>query len=769
VRDDDFDRRRARSGASAEVSFDRTRVPGKATLVDADRARSSGDSAAPGKRTLVQDEYDHQSHGLGRDPAVEVEFHVRKARELIAKLAADPATPNGRIARSDLQCHLSDAKHAAAQCSRDARGNEAVASVFQVLLDAHPFVDATRSEAPDAIAQRGIQGPDQRLPFHDEIQRAFGPHDVSGIHAHVGGAAADASRDLGARAYAHGDHVAFASAPSLELAAHEAAHVIQQRAGVSLKGIDGGANDAYELHADAVASAVVRGESAAPLLANLPAGTGGSTSHAVQRKKGDEPAGHSAFSPPEYVQKYLSQIRDAISDRLGSVGLDAPHPRLGWVDQAGAIAAITGAIWSYVRAVPDQALKRLMMLAQPADLYAIVDHVRRDAGGVGWQPQVGQAIALAFDEPVVRSLTRMGPRLRVQLDLAGKMPRASDLVASCPLDGLIAEVLVKPGLLLADPHKPKGNDTPGRPFAHGVREVEYTWMGKQDPQLWNWIHVTAPANATVEHVAHTPLFGDHVQDGSEQAYRIAASPPYFGIPFETAKRVPEAFGAAPEDVKQRLAHGEGPRFADSSPLAKSTASDEAALAQAPNARKGDLPLEHALERVDHQLAFLQRELGPWKLADRLAGASGFADRRRAELRSDRRTANKWTNAVAQQERTLFAVSSDIAELLRGFGERGATPDHAAQLSPYVRVLDAYAHAAGASHVAALGEGALAEARRQRDLLPMGTGRGPDRSCTDARSRSARRGAELRYRRLRGRDDAARRTRRGSSPPRSAGR
>jgi hypothetical protein len=243
-------------------------------------------------------------------------------------------------------------------------------------------------------------------------------------------------------------------------------------------------------------------------------------------------------------------------------------------------------------------------------------------------------------------------------------------------------------------------------------------MGKQDPQLWNWIHVTAPANATVEHVAHTPLFGDHIQDGSEQAYRIAASPPYFGIPFETAKRVPEAFGAAPEDVKQRLAHGEGPRFADSSPLAKSTASDEAALAQAPGARKGDLPLDHALERVDHQLAFLQRELGPWKLADRLAGASAFADRRRAELRSDRRTANKWTNAVAQQERTLFAVSSDIAELIRGFSERGATPDHAAQLSPYVRVLDAYAHAAGASHVAAQGEGALAEARRQRDLLPM---------------------------------------------------
>ena len=244
MRDDDFDRRRAGHGVSADASFDRPRVPGKATLVEADLAQSSPDSGAPGKRTLVQDAYDRQSPAHGRDPAVEVEFHVRKAHELIAKLAADPATSNGRITRADLRCHLADAKHAAAQCSSDA-GQQAVASVFQVLLDARPLSIAMRSEVPDAIAQRGIEGPDQRWPFHDEIQRAFGLHDISGIRAHVGGVAADASRDLGARAYAHGDHVAFASAPSLELAAHEAAHVVQQRAGVSLKGIDGGANDAY--------------------------------------------------------------------------------------------------------------------------------------------------------------------------------------------------------------------------------------------------------------------------------------------------------------------------------------------------------------------------------------------------------------------------------------------------------------------------------------------------------------------------------------------
>jgi hypothetical protein len=36
--------------------------------------------------------------------------------------------------------------------------------------------------------------------------------------------------------YATGNHVAFKGAPNLHTAAHEAAHVVQQRGGVQLKG-----------------------------------------------------------------------------------------------------------------------------------------------------------------------------------------------------------------------------------------------------------------------------------------------------------------------------------------------------------------------------------------------------------------------------------------------------------------------------------------------------------------------------------------------------
>src|SRR5262249_38944533 len=77
-----------------------------------------------------------------------------------------------------------------------------------------------------AAAADGLAGPSTALPHLDAIQASFGDHDVRGVHAHVGGAATDASERMGAQAYASGGEVAFASAPDLHTAAHEAAHVV---------------------------------------------------------------------------------------------------------------------------------------------------------------------------------------------------------------------------------------------------------------------------------------------------------------------------------------------------------------------------------------------------------------------------------------------------------------------------------------------------------------------------------------------------------------
>jgi|GEM_PF-6382772 len=134
---------------------------------------------------------------------------------------------------------------------------------------------------PHAVARRGAGGRPERLPHLDLIQRAFGLHNISDIHAHTGPDAAAASRALGERAYALGDNVVLGSGVDLHTVAHEAAHVVQQRSDIQLAGGFGEAGDRYEQHADRVADAVVRGDSAQSLLDEL-AGGDGTASTALQ-------------------------------------------------------------------------------------------------------------------------------------------------------------------------------------------------------------------------------------------------------------------------------------------------------------------------------------------------------------------------------------------------------------------------------------------------------------------------------------------------------
>jgi hypothetical protein len=118
------------------------------------------------------------------------------------------------------------------------------------------------------------------------------------VTAHEGPAARDAARSLGAEAYAHGDAVAFASSPDLHTAAHEAAHVVQQRRGVQLKGGIDQPGDAHERHADAVADAVVAGRSAAPLLDQF-AGSGPPDAAVQRTTAAGDTGGDPAVAPPK--------------------------------------------------------------------------------------------------------------------------------------------------------------------------------------------------------------------------------------------------------------------------------------------------------------------------------------------------------------------------------------------------------------------------------------------------------------------------------------
>ena len=125
------------------------------------------------------------------------------------------------------------------------------------------------------IAAQGLQGSGRPLTHLDTLQRAFGRHDIRGMREHTGPAAELALEVLGAEGYMRGGRMAVAGSPDLYIQAHEAAHGVQQAAlgdRMPLPDGIGVAGDQYEQQADAVADAVLRGESAQPLLDQVTAG-----------------------------------------------------------------------------------------------------------------------------------------------------------------------------------------------------------------------------------------------------------------------------------------------------------------------------------------------------------------------------------------------------------------------------------------------------------------------------------------------------------------
>ena len=172
-----------------------------------------------------------------------------------------------------------------------------------------------------AAAAEGTSGAGGSLPHLDVIQRSFGRHDVSHVRAFTDDGASHSARAMGAEAYATGDRVAFAGAPSLHTAAHEAAHVVQQRAGVHLAGGVGQVGDRYEQHADAAADAVVRGASAEAILdAEAPGGGGGAApaiGDNVQHKIGYEFETNARVRSKEGKQYKMLSKGDSLSKKRG--------------------------------------------------------------------------------------------------------------------------------------------------------------------------------------------------------------------------------------------------------------------------------------------------------------------------------------------------------------------------------------------------------------------------------------------------------------------
>ena len=220
---------------------------------------------------------------------------------------------------------------------------------MRVQLRAMSHDDGARALSPNAprahgVAARGLRGASARLPHLDTLQSAFGHHDVSTVQAKIGGSAATACDGLGAMAYASGGQVAFGSSPDLHTAAHEAAHVVQQRAGLQLNDGLGRPGDRWERHADAVADAVVQGRSAAPLLDAVASGAGSSTSVQLRPHKKKKPRGEKDFNKGDEITSSASDVKTR--GRMG-VNTALTTARISGLQYAMQVKSVTQAFESY--------------------------------------------------------------------------------------------------------------------------------------------------------------------------------------------------------------------------------------------------------------------------------------------------------------------------------------------------------------------------------------------------------------------------------------
>jgi hypothetical protein len=248
----DHDGRRRGSGDSLPGSHGAERrelpVVGKQSLVEKEfgapvgpgpwvQRRSGGpaaDTDVPGKQSLVEKEFGAP---------------VRPGGDVQRRSAADEAGPASAPRPSSLMQRIF-----AMDDQRSVQRREAAPAAGGDPASVH------------AAAAQGVATPASLLPHGTTMQQLFGRHDVSNVQAHTGPEAAASANEMGAQAYATGNHVVLGGQTDLHTVAHEAAHAVQQRGGVQLKGGVGTAGDVYEQHADAVADAVVRGQSAEALL-----------------------------------------------------------------------------------------------------------------------------------------------------------------------------------------------------------------------------------------------------------------------------------------------------------------------------------------------------------------------------------------------------------------------------------------------------------------------------------------------------------------------
>ncbi|HWU88901.1 MAG TPA: DUF4157 domain-containing protein [Kofleriaceae bacterium] len=414
-----------------------------------------------------------------------------------------------------------------------------------------------------AIAERGVAGAGAPLPHHDAVQASFGRHDIGGIKSQVGGEAAAASAAVGARGYAVGDRVAFADEPDLHTAAHEAAHVVQQRRGVALKDGIGEAGDVYEQHADAVADAVVAGRSAEGLLDRM-AGTGAAATPAaprgaIQKKTeaeryhataNDSGGGVTAVTAQQWMWSWGPLVMTRLGAWLSGAAFHLTSPFVRWRSSGSAdfaasmwapMTSLSGKGQQYAHLGPmiaPDALDTVINAGRDAavtdNLSPIDDTPLQARGAFEFREGVIDELGKLLTKRIIESLARTVPRWlasKNQLALAAeggekgadRDPTTDEVQPSHPIDRYVIAGLG--GNLTVDlkAYRAANPDQNARGDLAALgksKAVPFEWQ--HDSGAWNWVRVKQ-AGANREDVAFT-LYGD-----PSFAYTLSDAAPLYGF------------------------------------------------------------------------------------------------------------------------------------------------------------------------------------------------------------------------------------------------
>ena len=604
-------------------------------------------------------------------------------------------------------------------------------------------------------ARAGLAGDAGQLPHLSTIQSAFGRHDVGGVRAHAGPEAVGAAAAIGASAYASGEAIAFTRTPDLHDAAHEAAHVIQQRAGHAPAGGVGATGDVLEQHADRVADAVVAGQSAEPLLDDLGGGDGGGTAQAsVQRRDLTEPIVNAEM----YLDLNSWDARDEIAAHLEAITWPVPHARLPWRDQAPFNNVLAPLIKNYLFSKSRTGGHfsdpyRVRRLFHPHDPYRAIDQMRvivgrapHDGknifvgglvGPMDWRPAIGRRIGALLEEAIVTSLQRMGARYVAFFDRTGELPIDGTLMTSHQLDRFVGRALT-----LHDPatvqELPDAEDKKGKKKGDKadvakpepkhttqqatVRRVKLQWQGGPGkPKLWNWVRAVDPVDATVEEVA-AEIYGKNKQTGEPAtylAYRFTDAAPMFGLGATWAMQLDEAKAHAPAKI------GDEHEDANAVAVAESDSADDVALAQAVDeAKPADgkanataVQIQETLGDALSQSAYIGDALAPWELE--IGAVQRFLGRKKVELATA--TTDQlatWQPVVDGVKGNLAQVGGGVAELVRATASMEIADRKGPDAQPLREILELYAEAAGCAHLVDTSRALITKAQKRQGNLTL---------------------------------------------------